>query len=125
VEAQKPSLSIEDSTKTPAHAPVEPSQHEGDEVREIPPQSPTAAPKARTNRVSIKPIRTVSRPPLPAPNLRCRGNLNALGDAVRLAGVNLLARLRDGLEHLFVRQGGLSDDGRGLVLQRDLVALDA
>ena len=56
--------------------------------------------------------------------LRRGGDLYALGDAVRLAGVDLLARLGDGLEDLLVRERGLGDDGGGLALEGDVVALD-
>lgn len=51
--------------------------------------------------------------------------LDALGLTVRLARVDLLARLLDGLEHgLVVEARGRDDDGF-LLLERHVVALDA
>ncbi len=57
--------------------------------------------------------------------LRSGGDLYALDDAVGLACVDLLARLGDGLEDLLVRERGLGDDGGGLALEGNVVALDA
>lgn len=52
-------------------------------------------------------------------------DLDALGHAVGLARVDLLARLGDGGEHLLVGQVLLGHDGGGLALEGDLVRLDA
>ena len=57
--------------------------------------------------------------------LRSSSDLDALRHAVGLARVDLLARLGDGREHLLVGQVVLGHDGGGLVLEGDLVRLDA
>lgn len=51
--------------------------------------------------------------------------LNALADAVDLAAVDLLARLLDGLEDGLVVELGLGNDGGLLLLEGDVVGLDA
>ncbi len=52
-------------------------------------------------------------------------HLDALRHAVGLAGVDLLARLGNRLEHLGVGQRLLGDDRRSLGVERDLVGFDA
>jgi hypothetical protein len=52
-------------------------------------------------------------------------NLNTLDFSVRLAGINLLARLRDRLQNGLVREGGLCDDGGGLCVEGDIVGFNA
>lgn len=52
-------------------------------------------------------------------------HLDALLNTVRDALVDLLARLGDGAQHGGVLEGRLGDDGGGLALEGDLVALDA
>jgi hypothetical protein len=54
-----------------------------------------------------------------------RGHLDALVDAVRLPGVDLLARLLDGTEDSLVVQTGLRDDKCLLLVEGDFVRLDA
>jgi len=54
----------------------------------------------------------------------CLLDLNALGDAIRLARVDLLARLGNRLQDLVVREALVGDDGGRLALKRDLVGLD-
>lgn len=54
-----------------------------------------------------------------------RGNLNALLHTVGNALVDLLPRLGDGPEDGGVVEALLRDDGGGLALEGDLVALDA
>jgi hypothetical protein len=54
-----------------------------------------------------------------------RRHLHALRNAVRLAAVDLLARLGDGAQHLLVRQLVLSDDRDRLRVERDVVGFDA
>lgn len=59
--------------------------------------------------------------------LRCllRRHLDAAGLAVGLARVDLLASLGNGAQDGLVGEGGVGNDGRGLALEGDLVALDA
>lgn len=59
------------------------------------------------------------------PVLRLGGNLDALGLAVGLAAVDLLARLGNGLEDRLVGQRRLGDHDSLLLLEGDLVGLDA
>lgn len=63
----------------------------------------------------------------PAPkHLLCGiGQVDALGLAIGLAGLDGLARLLDGAENGLVVQTGLGDDECFLLLERDFVRLDA
>lgn len=60
-----------------------------------------------------------------APGLRLGGNLDALGLTVGLTAVDLLARLGNGLEDRLVGQRRLGDHDGLLLLEGDLVGLDA
>lgn len=81
----------------------------------------------------IRPLTRCSCCPFPNSGSSCHdkrplsgsSDLDALGDAVGLARVDLLARLGDGREHLLVGQVVLGHDGGGLALEGDLVRLDA
>lgn len=61
----------------------------------------------------------------PSARLRLSRDLNALLDTIGNTLVDLLARLRNGLQDGGVVEGGFGDDGSGLVLEGDFVALDA
>lgn len=63
--------------------------------------------------------------PIPKPFSLFSRHDDGLLDAVGLAALDLLARLGDGLEHRLVAQVRLGHDCGVLVLQRDLVALNA
>lgn len=56
--------------------------------------------------------------------LRVCRDLDALLNTVGLALVDLLARLCDGLQHLLVGEILSGDNGGGLCIERDFVALD-
>ena len=62
--------------------------------------------------------------PLSPPRPLCI-QLDALLDAVGLAAVDLLAGLGDGLQDLLVAEFRAGNNDGGLVLEADLVALDA
>jgi hypothetical protein len=75
------------------------------------------------------PKRPVSSTNLSSPSLCTAAlfgqKLNALNLPIRLPGINLLARLRNRLQHRLVRERGLSNNSGGLCVEGDVVGFNA